>query len=40
MDRWNLFSMPVVSNARFLGMVSKATILNQYRKELMVQTGH
>ena len=36
MDRWNLFSMPVVSNGRFLGMVSKATILNQYRKELMV----
>ncbi|MDY6790149.1 MAG: chloride channel protein [Thermodesulfobacteriota bacterium] len=38
MDKNNLFSMPVVANNRFLGMVSKATLLNQYRKELMVQT--
>jgi CIC family chloride channel protein len=38
MDRNNLFSMPVVSNNMFRGMVSKATLLNQYRKELMVQT--
>jgi len=38
MDRNNLFSMPVVANNMFIGMVSKATLLNQYRKELMVQT--
>ncbi len=38
MDKNNLFSMPVVANSMFLGMVSKATLLNQYRKELMVQT--
>ena len=38
MDENGLFSMPVVSNNRFVGMISKATILDQYRKELMVQT--
>ena len=38
MDANHLFSMPVVSNNRFIGMISKATILDQYRKELMVQT--
>jgi len=38
MDKNNLFSMPVVANNKFLGMVSKATLLNQYRKELMIQT--
>jgi len=38
MDRKGLFSMPVISNRRFIGMVSKATILDRYRKELMVQT--
>jgi CIC family chloride channel protein len=31
--------MPVVSNGRFLGMISKATLLDQYRKELRVQTA-
>jgi CIC family chloride channel protein len=40
MDMKNLFSMPVVINNRFLGLISKATILDQYRKELMVQTNH
>jgi CIC family chloride channel protein len=35
----HIFSMPVVSDNRFLGMISKATLLDQYRKELMVQTG-
>jgi chloride channel protein, CIC family len=40
MDMKNLFSMPVVINNRFLGLISKATILDQYRKELMVQTCH
>lgn len=39
MDEGHIFSMPVVSDNRFLGMISKATLLDQYRKELMVQTG-
>jgi len=40
MDMKGLFSMPVVLNNRFIGLISKATILDQYRKELMVQTSH
>ena len=39
MDNNHLFSMPVVANNRFQGMISKATLLDQYRKELMVQTS-
>lgn len=39
MDAKRLFSMPVVANGRFLGMLSKATLLDQYRKELRVQTA-
>ena len=39
MDAKGLFSMPVVSNNRFVGMISKATLLDRYRKELMVQTN-
>jgi chloride channel protein, CIC family len=39
MDDGRIFSMPVVSDNRFQGMISKATLLDQYRKELMVQTG-
>ncbi|MGE0084741.1 MAG: chloride channel protein [Desulfococcaceae bacterium] len=39
MDEKKLFSMPVVSNRRFMGMISKATLLDQYRKELRVQTS-
>jgi CIC family chloride channel protein len=39
MDANRLYSMPVVSNHRFLGMLSKATLLDQYRKELRVQTS-
>jgi CIC family chloride channel protein len=39
MDSGRIFSMPVVADNRFLGMISKATLLDQYRKELMVQTG-
>lgn len=39
MDIKDLFSMPVVMNNRFVGLISKATILDQYRKELMVQTS-
>jgi len=40
MDMKGLYSMPVVINNRFIGLISKATILDQYRKELMVQTSH
>ncbi len=39
MDSHRLFSMPVVINNRFVGMISKATLLDKYRKELMVQTS-
>lgn len=39
MDTKGLYSMPVVANNKFIGMVSKATLLDQYRKELMVQTS-
>jgi CIC family chloride channel protein len=39
MDIQGLYSMPVISNRRFVGMISKATILDRYRKELMVQTA-
>ncbi len=39
MDARRLFSMPVVADGHFLGMVSKATLLDQYRKELRVQTA-
>jgi len=38
MDAKGLFSMPVVSGNRFVGMISKATLLDRYRYELMVQT--
>lgn len=38
MDENHIFSLPVVAENRFLGMISKATLLDQYRKELMVQT--
>jgi CIC family chloride channel protein len=40
MDADGLFNMPVVANHRFLGIISKSTLLDQYRKELMVQTYH
>ena len=39
MDTNNLFSMPVVSNNKFIGLISKAKILDQYRKEIVVQTS-
>jgi chloride channel protein, CIC family len=38
MDASGAFSMPVVSNKRFVGMISKATLLDKYRKELSLQT--
>jgi CIC family chloride channel protein len=40
MDAEGLFNMPVVANHQFRGMISKSTLLDQYRKELMVQTYH
>jgi len=40
MDVKKCFGMPVVSNDRFVGMVSKATLLDRYRDELNVQTSH
>jgi chloride channel protein, CIC family len=39
MDTLKKFSLPVVSNQRFVGMISKATLLDKYRRELMVQTS-
>lgn len=39
MDIKGLYSMPVVINKKFVGLISKATILDQYRRELMVQTS-
>jgi CIC family chloride channel protein len=39
MDQLHAFSLPVVEDGRFLGMISKATLLDQYRRELAVQTG-
>ncbi len=38
MDQTHLRSLPVVHRNKFLGMVSKVTILDRYRKELIVQT--
>ena len=40
MDADRLFSMPVVANSRFVGMISKATLLDKYRNELIVQAHH
>ncbi|MFO7884734.1 MAG: chloride channel protein [Desulfobacteraceae bacterium] len=39
MSAKKMFSMPVVSNNRFVGMVSKGTLLDKYRDELNVQTA-
>lgn len=39
MERSQLSTLPVVENGRFVGMLSKATLLDHYRKELIVQTG-
>jgi len=40
MDAGHLYSMPVISNKRFVGMISKGTLLDRYRSELMVQSYH
>ena len=36
-DRGHYWSLPVVQDGKFLGLISKATLLDHYRKELMVQ---
>jgi len=38
MDQKDLWTLPVVYRDKFMGMICKGTILNQYRKELIVQT--
>lgn len=38
MDQTHSWSLPVIHRKRFLGMVSKGTILDRYRKELIVQS--
>lgn len=37
-DSSNMWSLPVVENGKFMGLISKATMLDLYRKELKVQT--
>lgn len=39
MDEYSMFSIPVLEGRKFLGIISKATLLDQYRRELMVQTS-
>jgi len=39
MESDGLSALPVVEDGRFVGMLSKATLLDHYRKELIVQTG-
>ncbi|MGM0418189.1 MAG: chloride channel protein [Thermodesulfobacteriota bacterium] len=39
MDEYSLFSIPVLEGRRFVGIVSKGTLLDQYRRELIVQTS-
>ena len=39
MDHTHRESLPVVQGSKFLGMVSKLTILDRYRKELIVESS-
>lgn len=39
-DTSNSWSLPVVENGKFRGLISKATVLDLYRKELKVQTDY
>ena len=32
-----VWSLPVVENGRFLGMLSKSTLFDHYRRELQIQ---
>ncbi|NOZ85307.1 MAG: chloride channel protein, partial [Deltaproteobacteria bacterium] len=38
MERTGAWSVPVVENDRFLGLVSRATVLDHYRRELIAQS--
>jgi CIC family chloride channel protein len=40
MDANGLDTIPVVDHSKFAGMISKARILDLYRRELMMQTSH
>ena len=40
MDHLQVFSLPVVAGKRFMGMISKGTLLDHYRRELIVQTTY
>lgn len=40
MDTHDLDAIPVVDHGKFAGMISKARILDLYRRELMMQTSH
>ncbi|MBN2340595.1 MAG: chloride channel protein [Deltaproteobacteria bacterium] len=37
MDRTDTFSLPVVDNGTFIGLISKGTLLDHYRKEMIAQ---
>jgi CIC family chloride channel protein len=39
-DRTHTWSLPVVKDNKFLGLISKATLLDHYRKELIVEAYH
>lgn len=39
MEEMGVHVLPVVENHHFVGMLAKATLLDHYRKELIVQTG-
>jgi CIC family chloride channel protein len=39
MEEMGVHILPVVENHHFVGMLAKATLLDHYRKELIVQTG-
>jgi CIC family chloride channel protein len=37
-DSTGVCSLPVVENGKFFGLISKATLLDHYRKELKAET--
>jgi len=39
-DETNTWSLPVIEDKKFKGLISKASMLDLYRKELKVQTDH
>jgi CIC family chloride channel protein len=40
MEETGVYMLPVLENGHFVGMLSKASLLDHYRKELIVQTGN